>query len=75
MKFFEVKLAVRARESLVVGFSAHRVGSQPGVDQFEDYELTVTLHMGDSATPDDAVKELARRLEEVCNDAPPYSGG
>lgn len=66
MKFFEVRFVVRAREN-------EPMSSPKG--EFELHELAVTLHMGDSATPDDAVKELARRLEEVCNDAPPYSGG
>jgi hypothetical protein len=66
MKFFEVRMIVQARETEPMSGCTNA---------FRDCELVVTVHMGDSATPDDAVKELARRLGEVCNDAPPYSGG
>lgn len=66
MKFFEVRLVVRARET-------EPMSSRKG--ELELHELVVTLHMGDSATPEDAVRALAEKLEAMCNDAPPDSGG
>ena len=74
MKFFEVRFVVRAREVALSPIWRVTEPMSSRKDELE-HELAVTLHMGDSATPEDAVKELARRLEEVCNDASPYSGG
>jgi hypothetical protein len=69
MRFFEVKLPVWVREVVY-----HRQEQE----QFPDLptaSLMVTVHMGDNATPEDAVKALAEQLEKLCNDSPPYSGG
>jgi hypothetical protein len=70
VKFFEVKLAVKVREALAVGFGARRSGPRLDPDLFEDRELVVSVAMGNDATRDDAVEELARRLEKLCNDEP-----
>jgi|HubBroStandDraft_1064217.scaffolds.fasta_scaffold13020_7 hypothetical protein len=66
MRFFEVQFTVLARETIVTG---PRSEAPP----FEPYTMVVTVPMGNGATPEDAVKELGRRLEAVCDDAP-YNG-
>jgi hypothetical protein len=71
VKFFDVAIAVRVRETLAVGY---RTGPSNGTE-FEARELVVSVWMGDGATPDDAVKALAEQLEKLCNDSPPHSGG
>lgn len=68
MKFFEVMVPVWVRETTPGSEDVrwHRDTSTP---------LRVTVHMGKGATHEDAVAELARRLEKLCNDDPPYEGG
>ncbi len=67
MKFFEVCFHVHARETT------------PGADKTQCRDvstpLLVTVYMGNDATPEDAVRALAEKLEAMCNDAPPDSGG
>lgn len=65
MKSFEVGLVALAREV--------RLGPGPEA-AFERCSLTLRVDMDDDATPEDAVRELARRLERLC-ETPEYEGG
>lgn len=65
MKFFEVRLVVGVRETLP---------SSSDETEFGECVLTVCVPMGDGATPRDAVEALARKLEKLCDDPPPYEG-
>ncbi len=56
-RWFEVEIPVLIRES------------QPFRDKgaLEQYSMTVTVIMGPGATTKDAVEELGRRIQSVCN--------
>jgi hypothetical protein len=69
IKFFKITLPVR-----VVEDDPMRPVYEPR-PECEDRILTVSVEMGRNATSRDAVEELARRLEKLCNDDPPYEGG
>lgn len=67
MRIFEVRIAARARE--LDPMSGRKESP------LTEHEIVVTVYMGDNAEPEDAAAELARRLEKLCNDEPPYEGG
>lgn len=61
IKFFEVEIPVRVRESDRALAREHR--------------LIVTVPMGASATEEDAVEALARKLGKLVDDEGVYEGG
>jgi hypothetical protein len=78
-KFFEIKLPVQVRESSVwrpVPFGEIPPDDKPDENSGDGWlVLTIQVEMGPNAAPEDAVKWLAEKLEEMCNeDTQPYEG-
>lgn len=74
MKCFEVRLAATVRD---VSPGACEFDSQDDLEsppRPRESALVVRVDMGDDAGPEDAVRELARRLERLC-ETPEYEGG